>query len=226
MGDIGDRGRGGVISSSSPLSLSPPLLRMSHLWTHGRTCEDRARILKEFAIFLLALIEVSAALHWRDICPIREILFLFFPWHWALTSWSLENTPIERPKILVTYDTHIETFLTIIGRLVVINRFYPKCVCRDFHHLRENSKLSFLRQKMQWQRTGSHPLSLAFLAVTHLRQQKSSQFEQFCRWLTDHNLCQPVDNWEQHLNNQKRWRCLHSFQCCKAIPVQIEMWDV
>ena len=24
MGDIGDRGRGGVISSSSPLSLSPP----------------------------------------------------------------------------------------------------------------------------------------------------------------------------------------------------------
>ena len=73
MGDIGDRGRGGVISSSSPLSLSPPLLRMSHLWTHGRRCEDRARILKEFAIFLLALIEVSAALHWRDICPIREI---------------------------------------------------------------------------------------------------------------------------------------------------------
>ena len=73
MGDIGDRGRGGVISSSSPLSLSPPLLRMSHLWTHGRTCEDRARILKEFAIFLLALIGVSAALHWRDICPIREI---------------------------------------------------------------------------------------------------------------------------------------------------------
>ena len=26
----------------------------------------------------------------------------------------------------MTYDTHIETFLTIIGRLVVINRFYPK----------------------------------------------------------------------------------------------------
>ena len=175
MGDIGDRGRGGVISSSSPLSLSPPSYGCH---TCGRT-DEHVKIELEFwknsQYFYWPWSKFQLHCTGATSVPFVKSSFCFFPWHWALTSWSLENTPIERPKILVTYDTHIETFLTIIGRLVVINRFYPKCVCRDFHHLRENSKLSFLRQKMQWQRTGSHPLSLASLAVTHLRQQKSSQ---------------------------------------------------